>query len=53
MRLPIYRNHYANHTEYVMLVRKGMAKRLIGAVVAFACGAAVAVVCLLTIYFLI
>ena len=43
MRLPIYRNHYANHTEYVVLVRKGMAKRVIGAVVA--------VVVLLTIYF--
>jgi len=45
MRLPIYRNHYANHVEYVVLVRKGMAKRVIGAVVA--------VVVLLTIYFLI
>jgi len=43
MRLPIYRNHYANHVEYVVLLRKGMAKRVIGAVVA--------VVVLLTIYF--
>jgi len=43
MRLPIYRNHYTSHVEYVVLVRKGMAKRVIGAVVA--------VVCLLTIYF--
>lgn len=44
MRLPIYRNHYANHVEYVLLLEKGLAKRFIGAVVA--------VVVLLTIYFL-